>query len=62
MNEVDSGTELDSQGEDEEEVAPADNKDDEEKKDDWESWNKDYIFYSEDVLSLYFTCCDFNWQ
>merc|ERR1711915_821734 len=29
MNEVDSGTELDSQGEDEEEVAPADNKDDE---------------------------------
>ena len=34
MNEIDSGTELDSQGEDEEEVAPADNKDDEEKKDD----------------------------
>merc|ERR1712203_1348206 len=34
MNEVDSGTELDSQGEDEEEVAATENKDDEEKKDD----------------------------
>merc|ERR1711988_505381 len=33
MNEVDSGTELESQGE-EEEAAPAENKDDEEKKDD----------------------------
>merc|ERR1711992_120072 len=34
MNEVDSGTELESQGEEEEEAAPAENKDDEEKKDD----------------------------
>merc|ERR1712088_954821 len=34
LNEVDSGTELDSQGEDEEEVAATENKDDEEKKDD----------------------------
>merc|ERR1712218_512487 len=33
MNEVDSGTELESQGEEEEEAAPAENKDDEEKKD-----------------------------
>ena len=35
MNEVDSGTELDSQGEEEEEVAAAESKDEEEKKDDW---------------------------
>ena len=34
MNEVDSGTELDSQGEEEEEVAAAESKDEEEKKDD----------------------------
>merc|ERR1711988_32986 len=34
MNEVDSGTELDSQGEEEEEVAATENKDEEEKKDD----------------------------
>ena len=46
MNEVDSGTELDSQGEDEEEVAATENKDDEEKKDDWVLSIKDYIFYS----------------
>ena len=37
MNEVDSGTELDSQGEEEEEVAATENKDEEEKKDDWVS-------------------------
>merc|ERR1712050_410286 len=34
MNEVDSGTELDSQGEEEEEVAAAESKDEEEKKED----------------------------
>ena len=34
MNEVDSGTELDSQGEEEEEGAVKTNKDDEDKKDD----------------------------
>merc|ERR1711992_337596 len=34
MNEVDSGTELESPGEEEEEAAPAENKDDEDKKDD----------------------------
>merc|ERR1711953_903279 len=34
MNEVDSGTELESQGEEEEEVAAPENKDDGEKKDD----------------------------
>merc|ERR1712088_638456 len=34
MNEVDSGTELDSQEEEEEEVAAAESKDEEEKKDD----------------------------
>merc|ERR1712218_491042 len=34
MNEVDSGTELDSQGEEEEEAAATENKDKEEKKDD----------------------------
>ena len=52
MNEVDSGTELESQGEEEEEAAPAENKDDEEKKDDW-VLKKDHNFYSKDVLSLY---------
>ena len=45
MNEVDSGTELESQGEEEEEVAAPENKDDGEKKDDWVV-KKDYIFYS----------------
>ena len=39
MNEVDSGTELDSQGEEEEEVAAAESKDEEEKKDDWVEWS-----------------------
>ena len=43
MNEVDSGTELESQGEEEEEVAAPENKDDGEKKDDWVV-KKDYIF------------------
>ena len=62
MNEVDSGTELDSQGEDEEEVAATENKDDEEKKDDWELSIKVYNFYYEDVLSLYFKYRNFNWE
>ena len=46
MNEVDSGTELDSQGEEEEEGAVKTNKDDEDKKDDWiSSANEDIDFY-----------------
>ena len=46
MNEVDSGTELDSQGEEEEEAAVKTNKDDEDKKDDWiSSANEDIDFY-----------------
>ena len=69
LNEVDSGTEVDSQGEDEEEVAATENKDDEEKKEDWVVDQRDIFLLLRRAFIIqwinwldypYFTCCNLN--